>query len=513
MTLRLMTLMSVVLLISLVSLGLLMTHSQDKLMDEVARTASAVGQATLRTLEFGFAEDEAKMRRRQAQAEIFWKAGKAQPFAAGTELTGTLSGEAVLCETDAEGNEHCTAAEDEQGLPLEGQFFIQIPEIHAKSDPSGKALMLTIPTVSREFIPKEIASQVVEVTESQVLDDNGRVIHTTRELIQTPISVKEYEQLFRSIRARSLFLLLGVFVVGSVLSAGLATRFTRPIRRLDAGIRSLSEGDLDVEVEVRGKDEIARLSGAFNEMTRKLRAARERSREVVRKEKLSALGRLAAGVAHDVRNPLHSIGLTLQHLTETGRPRDADRAVEFDRSLEIIRGEIRRLDQLVGNFLSFATSDRNQKQEVDLAELLRETARLVAKEAEWRKVDVVVRIDESDPVVHGDGEALRSSILNLVLNSFEAMPEGGRLGLHLASGDDGVTLEVTDTGTGIPEADQDRVFDFAYTTREKGSGLGLAMVHQYVVEEHGGRVSLESRPEEGTRVRVVLPRNGVEEPA
>jgi len=116
------------------------------------------------------------------------------------------------------------------------------------------------------------------------------------------------------------------------------------------------------------------------------------------------------------------------------------------------------------------------------------------------------------PTVKVDAEAIRSALLNLILNSFEAMPEGGELTLKLHTEKDEVVLEVADTGEGIPQEEQEHVFDFAYTTRETGSGLGLAMVHHCVVEEHAGSISLESRPGKGTRVRLALPtRNG--EPA
>jgi signal transduction histidine kinase len=240
-------------------------------------------------------------------------------------------------------------------------------------------------------------------------------------------------------------------------------------------------------------------------MTRSLRANRERSREILRREKHSALGRLAAGVAHDIRNPLHSIGLTLQHLSDTCRPDGDSRGAEFDQSIEIIRGEIRRLDQLVGNFLRFAKSEARDRRQVDLSELLRETANLVRKEAEWREVRVELQLDESTPPVPADGEALRSSILNLVLNSFEAMPDGGRLSLGLRREDGRAVVEVADDGEGIAAEDQDRVFDFAYTTKEGGTGLGMAMVYQCVVEDHGGAVDLESSPGRGTRVRIALP--------
>jgi signal transduction histidine kinase len=214
---------------------------------------------------------------------------------------------------------------------------------------------------------------------------------------------------------------------------------------------------------------------------------------------------MAAGVAHDVRNPLHSIGLTLQHLRETARPTEDERAAEFERAVEVIRGEIHRLDKVVGSFLSFARSEERERERIDLGELLRETARLVQKEAERRDVELSLQIDPTAPRVLCDPEALRSSVLNLVLNSFEAMPEGGHLALTLQREDRGVALEITDTGDGIGEEERERVFDFAYTTREGGNGLGLAMVHHCVVEGHGGQVSLDSEPGEGTRVRLVLP--------
>jgi signal transduction histidine kinase len=111
--------------------------------------------------------------------------------------------------------------------------------------------------------------------------------------------------------------------------------------------------------------------------------------------------------------------------------------------------------------------------------------------------------------VEANGESVRSALLNLVLNALEAMPRGGRLTMALRpEGPGHVLLEVADTGEGIPQEEQERVFEFAYTTRENGNGLGLAIVHHCIVEEHGGRVSLDSRPGAGTRVRVTLPVRG-----
>jgi signal transduction histidine kinase len=224
-----------------------------------------------------------------------------------------------------------------------------------------------------------------------------------------------------------------------------------------------------------------------------------------RRDKLSALGRLAAGVAHDVRNPLHSIGLTLEHLSEAVRPESPEQQEEFQRSLAVIRGEIRRLDRLVENFLRFAKTERHERRLVDLGEILVETLRLVQKEAERRKVEIELAVPDGLPPVLADGAAIHAAVLNVVLNSFEAMPDGGRLAVALRAEDGRNTIEVVDTGQGIPEAEQERVFDFAYSTRAGGNGLGLAMVHHCIVEEHGGKVSLESRVGQGTRVRMTLP--------
>lgn len=549
MTLRLVGLMTAVLLLCLAAFAYLMNRHQQQVMEELQRTVSEVGQATLRGLEevpqllAGHGELAHRIVEEHLDAAHAGEEGRqAPPVEADGKRIGVRrmvqirEGEAcaedekggvwVVTATgpvpptirkvvDAEGKETLSWVQGDQTVEAEielrgetagnvGTMQILADGIHA----GGGAFFVRTEDVLAEVDPSEGMVLKILARES---DEHANEL--VKQEFRLPIATADYQEHFSSLKRSSLAMFLGVFLVGSVLSASLAARFTRPVRRLDAGIRRLGEGELEVEVDVNGRGEMGRLGRAFNEMARRLRLNRERERELTRREKLSSLGRLASGVAHDVRNPLHSIGLTLQHLQETGRPAEPGRAAEFDRSLAIIREEIARLDRLVDNFLRFARSSPQRREELDLADLLHETVRLVEKQAERLEIHLAVEVEGEPRRIHADPEAIRSAVLNLVLNGFEAMPRGGTLTLSLSEVGGEVRVEVADTGEGIAAEDREKVFDFAYTTRDGGHGLGLAMVHQAVVEGHGGRVSLESAPGEGTRVLLDFPPEAGEEPS
>jgi len=508
MTYRLIGLMSFVLLLCMATFALLTRRYENEIMTELAKTVTAVGQQTFRSLESGSllwtgtggSSLESLPDGDKVEVKVQVVPGTPEP----TEQTVRkfqFRGEGddqdlVIIETLTESGDGSPSTI----FQTRDTHVIRIDGIHAETD-AARGILLRIPALHGDAHD----SQAFTTTFDFHAEHSGMPAGMGFTDIVLPVSTADYESLFHSMQTRWLMMFAGVFAVGLILSSGLAARFTRPVRKLDAGLRRLSEGDLEVEVEVHGKDEIARLGAAFNELTARLRAGREREREVTRREKLSALGSLAAGVAHDVRNPLHSIGLTLQHLQETARPVDQKRSEEFDRSVHIIREEIGRLDRLVQNFLRFTRTGEGERGELAAGKLLLETSHLIGKEAEWRNIQVKVEVQEPLPEIPADIEAIRSSILNLALNSFAAMPEGGVLTLSTREVEGGLEIAVSDTGAGISDQELEKVFDFGYSTREEGNGLGLAMVHQCIVDNHGGRIDLASQEGEGTTFRLFFP--------
>ncbi len=220
--------------------------------------------------------------------------------------------------------------------------------------------------------------------------------------------------------------------------------------------------------------------------------------QLERSQKLSIVGQVAAGVAHELKNPLASIKGAVEIICdETTAPNDRD---EFK---EILQREIRRIDGTVSEFLQFARPKPVRKEKLDLAELLRATLKQI--EAQANKAGVTTSLQAAAPVeVLGDREKLHQLILNLLLNAIQASRASGAIEVSLLCENGQARLTVQDNGEGIAAENLERIFDPFFTTRTTGSGLGLSIARS-IVEAHEGTISVESRPGEGTKVVVCLP--------
>ena len=226
--------------------------------------------------------------------------------------------------------------------------------------------------------------------------------------------------------------------------------------------------------------------------------------EVLQRERLSALGNLAATVAHEIRNPLNAISMGLQRLKVEFQPTDDQE--QYSRVTELMLGEVHRLNSIVEQFLSLARPLEIKPEALRVQDVLNELATLVAGEAQQSKVQIRVVAPPTLPPLKADREYLRQTLLNLILNGLQAMPKGGTLTLKANTSNGNFLISVTDTGIGIAPENRRRIFEPYFTTKAKGSGLGLAIARR-IIEAHGGTITVFSETDQGCCFQIALPIN------
>ncbi len=311
-----------------------------------------------------------------------------------------------------------------------------------------------------------------------------------------------------SLERRIRWLALGVGAVGLLLGLLLswwgAARVTRPVQKLVAAAREVSQGNWNTRVDVRGNDEIGQLAKSFNQMTAQLVEQRERLLQV---ERVAAWRELARRLAHELKNPLFPLQTTVENL-QRAREQDSGQFDEvFRESTGIMLGEIENLKAIVSRFSDFAKMPQPELASINLNEIVRNVVKLF--EAQFGAVGrppitPELHLEENLPFIQADATLLHRAIENLILNAMDAMPAGGVLMLRTQTIEHGVSLEVSDTGTGLTPEESERIFTPYYTSKQHGSGLGLAIV-QAIVADHGGRISVESESGVGTSFHIDLP--------
>lgn len=296
----------------------------------------------------------------------------------------------------------------------------------------------------------------------------------------------------------------GLLVLALAIAVIIGWRFTRPIQELASAARRVAGGHLDFQVDVERRDEVGQLAGTFNEMIAGLKSKRELEEKLNNSERQAAIGRLTQAVAHEIRNPLNVINLSIDHVASKYAPQDEKQREQFTRILSSIRDEVARLKRLVSDLLNYGRPPRLAVEDIDLRRLIDETVALVLPQADEQGVEVKVEGDPSPVEVPGDWERLKSCFSNLAINALQAMPNGGKLEAQIARGTGKVEVKVRDTGIGISEEALGKIFDPYFSTKQTGFGLGLA-VTKTIVEEHRGSISVSSQPENGTTFTVTLP--------
>ncbi len=300
----------------------------------------------------------------------------------------------------------------------------------------------------------------------------------------------------------------------NLILVGLVIRIiSRPLRRLTEAAVTVAGGEYGAQVAVESNDEVGLLASSFNAMSLKIAGDIERLRalneQLIRTEKLAAAGTLAAGVAHEVNNPLASISSLIQILqtraaAQTGDPQSA----ETREMLRLIQTQIARITQVLREMMDFARTRPPERAPLDVRRAVEGSLRLASFDKDFKRLRVLTDWDALAPHVFADADQLQQVFLNLLFNARDAMPEGGELEITTKFDERASELrvEIADTGGGIPPEHRAHVFDPFFTTKPAGAGTGLGLAVCYgIVTAHGGRIEIASNNGRGTRVRVALP--------
>jgi two-component system, NtrC family, nitrogen regulation sensor histidine kinase NtrY len=308
------------------------------------------------------------------------------------------------------------------------------------------------------------------------------------------------------VRVESLLLKTGLvvasagIVLGIVLAWWATARVTRPVRVLAQTAQKVAAGNWGVTVDVASRDEIGQLAQAFNRMTGELVAQRER---LVQAERVAAWRELARRLAHELRNPLFPLQLTVENMRRAHEMARGEFEEVFREGTDTLLAELVNLKQIIARFSDFAKMPAPEMHSLNLNEVVRDTVKLFEPQLEQARVACRTALDPELAPVPADAEQMARVLRNLILNAIDAMPDGGSLIITTAARDGGVRLEVSDTGQGLTPEECERLFTPYYTTKTHGTGLGLAIV-QSVVSDHRGRISVASQPGKGTSFQIDL---------
>lgn len=302
----------------------------------------------------------------------------------------------------------------------------------------------------------------------------------------------------QTVRERTIYLGAAAVALGLVLTLWVVITL-RPLRRLRDGARRIAAGDYASRIPERGPAEVSELAREFNSMGR---AVEERERELVRSERLAAVGKMAAMITHEVRNPLSSIGLNTELLEDELEEGSAE-ARELCRA---IHREVDRLTAITEEYLAFARLPKPKLAPEPINPMVGALAAFVREDLAAKRVKLATELAPGDPIAQIDSGQIRQCLINLVRNATEAVVAkgGGTVTLRTRARDTRIEIEVQDDGVGIPANVLPRLFDPFFSTKEGGSGLGLALTQQ-IVRDHGGDLRVDSVVGRGTTFILSVP--------
>jgi two-component system, NtrC family, nitrogen regulation sensor histidine kinase NtrY len=318
-------------------------------------------------------------------------------------------------------------------------------------------------------------------------------------------SRRQYVELQQHVRSASFFAGGAGLLLAILLSGWAAGRVTKPVEELAQAAREVAAGNWNTQVNVHSSGEIQELADSFNHMTHELFEQRE---QLIRAERIAAWKELARRLAHELKNPMFPLQLTVENLVRAREQSPGQFDEIFHESASTLLAEIANLKAIVSRFSEFSKMPQPQFQIVQVNNLVRDMMKLFQAQLQVpgkNAIECKFELAELGEIA-ADSELLYRALSNLVLNAIDAMPHGGQLILRTRQMDDGVIIEIQDSGEGLSTDECQRLFTPYYTSKSHGTGLGLAIV-QSIVNDHGGTISVHSEPGRGATFTIALPQN------
>lgn len=328
--------------------------------------------------------------------------------------------------------------------------------------------------------------------------------------IKIGLSMEEVRR--EELKTRLMLILIGSsgLLIGVGGASLLARRITRPLEKLVEGTVKISKGDFTQKIDIDTQDEIGNLAESFNKMSRQLYLTRERmeaaSKKLIQAEKLASIGRISAGIAHEIRNPLTSVKLNIQKVMESKNLDDVDKE-----HLDISQEGIGHIENFIKELLNFTRVSELHLDHFSVEEIIDESIKMIRGTLRLKKVQLEKDVQENLPHLLVDADKLRQVFLNILHNACEAVLEAGKIKISLSQkdGSEGrsVRIEISDNGSGIPENDWETIFEPFYTTKSTGIGLGLANARK-IIEQHKGNIQVKKKKAQGACFEVIIPCEG-----
>jgi len=322
--------------------------------------------------------------------------------------------------------------------------------------------------------------------------------------IHLRINKDDFSRILKTNAIKRMFATLVIFSIGIVITYIISLRYTKPIDILTEAAVKIGQGDFSYRLDINRKDEIGRIAESFNFMIQKLQENQILQKRLREAEHLSAIGQLSRTIAHEIRNPLNFINLSIDHLIEKLK-KENNKPDNYTKLLESMKEEIYRVNNLITEYLEFTRPLKLNRRPASIVEVLDEVISVVEATAERQGVSIY-KDYTFDFTVNIDVDLLKSCFLNIITNSLYAMKDSElkKLFIKTELSEDEIIIKISDTGSGISEELVEKVFEPFFSTKKEGLGLGLPLAKK-VIEEHGGRIEFSSKKGQGSEVKIYLP--------